>query len=51
MKTGESVEELEKFKNEAKVIMDDGKFPVHQLESNIQSLESPEMPNPGKMLG
>ncbi len=51
MKTGESVEELDEFKCEATTIMEEGKFPVHKWESNIQSLESTEMPNPGKILG
>mgnify|MGYP002803922442 FL=1 len=31
--------------------MEDGKFPVHKWESNVQSLESQNMPNPGKILG
>ena len=51
MKTGDSVEELDEFKYEATTIMEEGKFLVHKWESNIQSLESMEMPNPGKILG
>ena len=51
MKTGESVEELKEFKDEATIIMEEGKFPVHKWESNVQSLESKDMPNPGKILG
>ena len=51
MKTGDGVEVLSKFKHEATEIMEDGKFPVHQQESNVQSLESDDMPNPGKILG
>ena len=51
MKTGDGVDVLSKFKHEATEIMEDGKFPVHQQESNVQSLESDDMPNPGKILG
>ncbi len=51
MKTGDYVEELDEFKYEATTIMEEGKFPVHKWESNIQSLESTEMPNPRKILG
>ena len=51
MKTGDSVQELEEFKHEAKAILDEAKFPVHKWESNVQSLESDDMPNPGKILG
>ena len=50
MKTGDGVDELSKFKHEATQIMEDGKFPVHKWESNVQSLESENMPNPGKIL-
>ena len=28
-----------------------GKFPVHKWESNMLSIESANMPNPGKILG
>ena len=51
MKTEDGVDELSKFKHEATEIMEDGKFPVHKWESNVQSLESENMPNPGKILG
>ena len=51
MKTGDGFDELSKFKHEATEIMEDGKFPVHKWESNVQSLESDDMPNPGKILG
>ena len=50
MKTGGSVEEFKEFKNEATIVMGDGKFPVHKWEFNVQSLESQNMPNPGKIL-
>ena len=45
------MEDLEKFKTEATKILESGKFPVHKWESNVPSLESPNMPNPGKILG
>ena len=51
MMTGTQVEDLEKFKTEATKILDSGKFPVHKWETNVPSLESPNMPNPGKILG
>ncbi|CAB3987087.1 Hypothetical predicted protein [Paramuricea clavata] len=51
MKTGDSVEELKEFKHEATTIMEEGKFPVHKWESNVHSLESADMPDPGKILG
>jgi hypothetical protein len=51
MKTGDSVEELKEFKHEATTIMEEGRFPVHKWESNVHSLESADMPNPGKILG
>ena len=51
MKIGDDVDELSKFKHEATEIMEDGKFPVHKWESNVQSLESENMLNPGKILG
>jgi hypothetical protein len=51
MKTGDSVEELKKFKHEATIIIEEGRFPVHKWESNFHSLESADMPNPRKMLG
>ena len=51
MKTRDDVDELSKFKHEATEIMEDGKFPVHKWESNVQSLQSENMPNPGKILG
>jgi hypothetical protein len=31
--------------------MEEGRFPVHKWESNVLSLESADMPNPGKILG
>ena len=51
MMTGTQVEDLEKFKTEATKILESGKLPVHKWESNVPSLESPNMPNPGKILG
>ena len=51
MKTGDSVEELKEFKHEATTIMEKERFPVHKWESHVHSLESADMPNPGKILG
>jgi hypothetical protein len=51
MVIGEDVQELKKFRTEATEILESGKFPVHKWESNVSSLESADMPNPGKILG
>ena len=50
MKTGYDEEEFETFKHEATSILENGKFPVHKWESNIPTVESDSMPNPGKIL-
>ena len=42
---------MEKFKEEATQILGDAKFPVNKWESNVITLESENMPNPGKILG
>ena len=49
MKTGNGVEELKKFKQEATEIFEDGRFPVHKWESNIPALDDED--NPSKLLG
>ena len=51
MKTGSSVEELTKFKDEATIIMEEEKFSVPKWESNVESLESMNTRNPKKILG
>ena len=49
--TGTKVDDLHKFKSEATEILENGKFPVHKWESNVLTLESGNMPNPGKIFG
>ena len=51
MKTGHEVEGLKTFKEEATQILRNATFPVHKWESNVTSLESENMPTPGKILG
>ena len=51
MVTGTKVDDLHKFKSEATEILESGKFPVHKWESNVLTLESRNMPNPGKIFG
>ena len=48
---GEDLSSLVKFKDESSRILESGKFPVHKWESNVESLESNDMPNPTKFLG
>ena len=49
LKTGSSVRELSRFKEEATEILESAKFPVHKWESDVQELD--EEPNPSKILG
>ena len=49
--TGGDHGKFEQFKEEATVILESAKFPVHKWESNVKSLESESMPNPSKILG
>ena len=49
MKTGNGVEELKEFKQEATDIVESGRFPVHKWKSNIPELDSED--NPSKLLG
>ena len=51
MQIGSDVSELEKFKVEATEILESAKLPIHKWESNVESLESEDMPNPSKILG
>ena len=51
MVTGTKVDDLRKFKSEATEILENVKFPVHKWESNVLTLESGNMPNPGKIFG
>ena len=48
---GEDLSSLVKFKDESSRILESDKFPVHKWESNVESLESNDMPNPTKFLG
>ena len=50
MKPGNTSDELEQFQQEATTILEEEKFPVHKWESNVHTLESEDMPNPGKIL-
>jgi hypothetical protein len=51
MQIGSDVSELEKFKVGATEILEGAKLPLHKWESNVESLESEDMPNPSKILG
>ena len=51
MVDGAEFQDMQKFKTEATEILESEKFPLHKWESNISSLESANMPNPGKILG
>lgn len=51
MKTGQGLEEMERFKTEATQILEQARFPVHKWESNLRELESDGMTNPSKILG
>ena len=50
MKSGDTVEELEKFKREASDILENAKFPIHKWESDLLELESEDAVNPSKIL-
>ena len=50
MKTGQGLEEMERFKSEATQILEQARFPVHKWESNLQELKSDEMTNPSGIL-
>ena len=49
MKSAEDVSELEDFKQQPKMILEDAKFLVHKWESNVDKLDGE--PNPSKILG
>ena len=51
IKSGDTVEELEKFKREASDILENAKFPIHKWESDLLELESEDAVNPSKILG
>ncbi|XP_028415516.1 uncharacterized protein LOC114538581 [Dendronephthya gigantea] len=51
MQVSSDVSELEKFKLEATDILEGAKLPLHKWESNVEALESENMPNPSKILG
>lgn len=50
MKTGQGLEEMERFKSEATQILEQARFPVHKWESNLRELKSDEMTNPSGIL-
>ena len=45
------MEELQVFKREATSVLEEAKFPVHKWESNVEALESIDVPNHSKILG
>lgn len=49
MKTAVDIEGLKRFKEEATMIMESAKFPVHKWESNVLELDTEA--NPSKILG
>ena len=49
IKTGNGMEELKEFKQEATEIVEGGRFPIHKWESNIPELDNED--NPSKLLG
>ena len=51
MQIGSDSSELEKFKSEATEILESAKLPIHKWESNVEALDSQDMPNPSKILG
>ena len=51
MNSGDTVEEFEKFKQEASDILEDAKFPIHKWESDLLELESEDAVNLSKILG
>ena len=51
MNSGDTVEEIEKFKREASDILENAKFPIHKWESDLLELESEDAVNPSKILG
>ena len=51
MQTSSEIDKLKKFKSESQVILASANFPIHKWESNIESLEDKDMPNPSKILG
>ena len=44
-------EKFVQLKEERTLILESAKFPVHKRQSNVKSLKSENMPNPGKSLG
>lgn len=51
MHGAEEIESLAKYKEQSCDILESAKFPVHKWESNVESLESDEVPNPTSFLG
>ncbi|XP_048575296.1 uncharacterized protein LOC116604510 [Nematostella vectensis] len=49
MQTGNDVDELKEFREEATRIFESAKFPAHKWESDLQELDTE--PNPSKILG
>ena len=51
MKSGQGLEDMERFKSEATQILEEARFLVHKWESNLRELKSDGMTNPSKILG
>ena len=50
MKTGQGLEEMERFKSEATQMLEEARFPVLKWESNPLELESDGMTNQARYL-
>ncbi|CAB4040644.1 Hypothetical predicted protein, partial [Paramuricea clavata] len=46
MKSGNNLEELQKFKLEASEVLENAKSPIHKWESNLPELESEDVADP-----
>ena len=51
MKTRDNHTELDRFKQEATKMFQSSMFPLHNWESDVETLKSEGMPNPSKILG
>ena len=51
MKAESDAEELKTFQREATYVLQSANFPVHKWESDVQRLESEDVPHPNKVVG
>ncbi|CAB4014977.1 Pro-Pol poly [Paramuricea clavata] len=51
MKSGNNLEDLQKFKREVSDILKNAKFPIHKWESNLPELESEDVADLSRILG